>query len=211
MIRTRPEQEGFVMETIVPTRQQALDLLQQYNHSDRLRKHALAVEAAMRYLARKHGQPEESWGIIGLIHDLDYEQFPEQHCTKTAEILRRNRWPEDYVRAAVSHGWGICSDVEPLTDLEKTLYAVDELTGLITAAVLVRPSRSLHDLTAKSVRKKWKDKRFAAGVDRELIEKGAALLGVDLTELITDTIAGMRQAADELGLAGDACGQGETA
>jgi len=187
----------------VPTREEAMALLQEFNQNEGLVKHALAVEAVMRYMARKYGEEEEKWGVIGLIHDLDYEKYPEQHCTKTEAILRERGWPQEYVRAAVSHGWGICTDVEPQTDLEKVLYTIDELTGLIVAAVLVRPSKSILDLTAKSVKKKWKDKRFAAGVDRELIAKGAAMLGVELTDLITDTILGMREAAEELGLKGD--------
>lgn len=187
----------------IPTREEALALLQEFNQNDGLIKHALAVEAVMRYMARQRGEEEEKWGVIGLIHDLDYEKYPEQHCKKTEEILRERGWPEEYVRAAVSHGWGICTDVEPQTDLEKVLYTIDELTGLIVAAVLVRPSKSILDLTAKSVKKKWKDKRFAAGVDRELIQKGAAMLGRELTDLITDTIQGMREAAEELGLQGN--------
>jgi len=167
-------------------------------------KHGLAVEAVMRYMARKNGEDEEKWGVIGLVHDLDYEQFPEEHCRKSEQLLREAGWPEDYVRAVVSHGWGLCSDVEPLSLLEKTLYAVDELTGLVTTAALVRPSRSVLDIEAKSVKKKWKDKRFAAGVNREVIEKGAALLGTDLSQLITDTIMGMRTVAREIGLEGNA-------
>lgn len=192
-----------VMNTHVPTRQEAFELLCRYNSSQSLIKHALAVEAVMRAMARKSGEDEEKWGVIGLVHDLDYEKFPEEHCRKSAEILGEAGWPEDYVRAVVSHGWGICSDVEPLSLLEKTLYAVDELTGLVTTAALVRPSRSVLDMEAGSVKKKWKDKRFAAGVNRGVIEKGAALLGVDLTQLITDTIMGMRTVASEIGLAGN--------
>jgi len=157
----------------------------------------------MRYLANKRGEDQEKWGVIGLIHDLDYEQFPDEHCRKTEEILKDNNWPPEYIRAVVSHGWGLCSDVEPKTDLEKTLYAIDELTGLIAAAALVRPSKSVLDLKAKSVKKKWKDKRFAAGVDRSVILKGAEMLGIDLPDLITDTILGMRSVAAEIGLKGN--------
>ena len=162
------------METRIPTRDEALALLKQYNESQSLINHALAVEAVMRYMARKQGEDEEKWGVIGLIHDLDYEQFPEQHCTKTREILEEQGWPAEYIRAALAHGWGICTDVEPQTDLEKTLYAVDELTGFIVACALVRPSKSVSDLKVKSVMKKWKQPSFAAGVDRQIIEKGAA-------------------------------------
>jgi putative nucleotidyltransferase with HDIG domain len=187
----------------IPTRQEALDLLKKYNQNESLIKHALAVEGVMRYMARKRGKDEQKWGIIGLIHDLDYEQFPDQHCKKTEEILRANNWPEEYIRAAISHGWGICVDVKPESEMEKVLFAVDELTGLVVTTALVRPSKSVLDVEAKSVKKKWKDKRFAAGVNRSVIEKGAEMLGVDLTELITDTIMGMREVAAEIGLKGN--------
>jgi len=191
------------MEAKVPTREEALALLHEYNQSDALRKHALSVEAVMRYIARKRGEDEEKWGIIGLIHDLDYEKYPDQHCVKTREILEEHNWPEEYIRAVVSHGWGICTDVEPKTTLEKTLYTIDELTGLIAASALVRPSKSLLDLTVKSVKKKWKSPAFAAGVDRSLIQKGAEMLGLELTEVIEDTIMGMREVADEIDLKGN--------
>ncbi len=188
------------MNQKVPTREDAWRLLNEYNKSESLIKHALAVEGVMRYFARKLGEDEEMWSVIGLVHDLDYEQFPEQHCKKTEEILKENNWPEDYVRAVISHGWGICTDVEPKTQLEKILYTIDELTGLVVTSALVRPSKSVMDIKAKSVKKKWKDKRFAAGVDRSIIEKGAGMLGMDLTELITDTIMGLRDVAEEIGL-----------
>ena len=188
------------MEERVPTREEAFALLKRYNRSEGLIAHALAVEGVMRYFAPRYGGDPDEWGIIGLVHDLDYEQHPEQHCHKTREILAENQWPESFIRAVMSHGWGICTDVEPRTDLEKVLYAVDELTGLVTAAALVRPSRSVMDLTASSVKKKWKDRRFAAGVDREVIEKGALLLDVDITDLISGTIEGMRDVADQIGL-----------
>jgi predicted hydrolase (HD superfamily) len=191
-----------MMEKIKPTREEALRLLHEYNSSESLRKHAYAVEGVMRYIARKRGEDEEKWGIIGLIHDLDYEKFPDQHCQKTGEILREHNWPEEYVRAAVSHGWGICSAVEPVSDLEKFLYAIDELTGLVVTTALVRPSKSVHDVTVKSVKNKWKDKRFAAGVDRAIIEKGAAMLNLSVEELIEDTIRGMQEVAQAIGLAG---------
>jgi putative nucleotidyltransferase with HDIG domain len=185
-----------------PTREDALELLHEYNQSESLRKHALAVEAVMRYAARKRGEDEEQWGIIGLIHDLDYEQFPDQHCTKTREILEHRGWPEEYIRAAVSHGWGLCTDIQPQTILEKTLYAIDELTGLVATTALIRPSKSVLDVKVKSVKKKWNDKRFAAGVDRAIIERGAEMLGVELSELIEDTIKGMQEVADAIGLKG---------
>jgi predicted hydrolase (HD superfamily) len=172
----------------VPTREEALELLHQYNEGDSLRKHAYAVEGVMRYIARKRGEDEEKWGIIGLIHDLDYERFPDQHCSKTG---------------AVSHGWGRCFDIMPQTDLEKTLYAIDELTGLVVTTALIRPSKSVLDVQIKSVKNKWKDKRFAGGVDRSVVEKGAEMLGVGLDELIGDTIKGMQEVAEAIGLKGN--------
>lgn len=192
-----------MMTDHAPTREEAYALLTEFNQGESLIKHALAVEGVMRYMARKRGEEEEKWGNIGLVHDLDYEKYPEQHCTKSEEILKERGWPEEYIRAVVSHGWGLCSEVKPETDLEKTLYAIDELTGLVVTTALVRPSKSVMDLKAKSVKKKWKDKRFAAGVDRSIIENGAEMLGVELGELITDTIMGMREVAEEIGLKGE--------
>lgn len=186
----------------VPTRLEALELLHKYNESDSLHKHAYAVEGVMRYMARKRGQDEEKWGVIGLIHDLDYEKFPGEHCSKTMDLLQESGWPEEYIRAAISHGWGICTDVMPQTELEKVLYAIDELTGLVVTTALVRPSKSVMDVTVKSVKNKWKDKRFAGGVNREIIEKGAEMLGLPLEELIEDTIKGMQEVAEAIGLKG---------
>ncbi|GAB6143205.1 hydrolase [Desulfocicer niacini] len=191
------------MNSYIPTREDALKLFKQYNKSDSLLRHALSVEGVMGHFAHKFNEDRLPWQVIGLVHDLDYEMYPEDHCTKCREILMENNWPEAYIRAVVSHGWGICSDVEPRTMLEKTLYAVDELTGLVASAALVRPSKSVLDLTAKSVKKKWKDKRFAAGVDRSIIDKGAQMLEMDRTELIIETIAGMRSVAGVIGLQGN--------
>lgn len=188
------------MHQYKPTYDEALSLFKEFNRSESLQKHAYAVEGVMRYMARKSGEDEEKWGIVGLVHDLDYERFPEQHCKKSREILEQRGWPEEHIRAVVSHGWGICSDVEPRTTMEKTLYAVDELTGLVTAVAVIRPSKSVADLEAKSVIKKWKDKSFAAGVNRSVIEKGMAMLGMELTDLISDTILGMRQVAERIDL-----------
>ena len=188
------------MTEIIPAREQALELFKKYNQTESLLKHALAVEGVMKYMAKKAGEDEEKWGIIGLIHDLDYEMYPDQHCKMTEKILRENNWPEEYIRAVLSHGWGLASDVEPVSRLEKTIYAIDELTGLVATSALVRPSRSVLDMEARSVRKKWNDRRFAAGVNREVIEKGAQMLGVTLDELITDCIMGMRDVAEEIGL-----------
>lgn len=186
----------------IPTRQNALDLLYQYNETKSLRKHALAVEATMQHFAKHFGEDEAKWGIIGLIHDLDYEKFPDQHCSMTEKILRENNWPNDYIRAVMSHAWGICTDVKPESLLEKTLYTIDELTGLVTTSALVRPTKSILDMKAKSVKKKWNNKNFAAKIDRSIIERGAEMLEMDLTEIITLTIAGMAKIADKLELDG---------
>ncbi len=196
--------KGGNMEKKKPTREEALALLKKYNKSDALIKHALAVEAVMAHFAEKFGEEDlEKWRVVGLAHDLDYEKYPEEHCSKVREILTDEGWPEDYIRAIQSHGWKICSDVEPQERMEKVLYTIDELTGLIVATVLMRPSRSIMDLTAKSVKKKMKQKSFAAGVDRGIIEEGAQLLGMDLNEVIEETIRGMQNAAAELGLKGE--------
>lgn len=185
-----------------PTREEAFELLKNYNSSESLIKHALAVEAVMRYSARKRGHDEEKWGVIGLIHDLDYEQYPEEHCVMTEKILTENGWPDDYIHAVICHGYGICTDVKPEHEMEKVLYTLDELTGLVVTTALVRPSKSVLDVKVSSVRKKWKDKRFAAGVDRSIIENGAEMLGEELGDLIADTIEGMKEVAADLGLAG---------
>ncbi|HBG15733.1 MAG TPA: hydrolase [Firmicutes bacterium] len=184
-------------------RDEALSLLKEYNQDESLIRHALAVEAVMRHFATLFGEDVEKWGIIGLIHDLDYERYPEEHCSKVKEILMEEGWPEEYIHAVQSHGWGLCSEVEPVHRMEKVLYTIDELTGLITAAALVRPSKSLLDLEVKSVKKKWRDKAFAAGVNREVITEGAERMGMDLNEVIKETIAGMRTVAAEIGLKGN--------
>ncbi|MBI9097509.1 MAG: hydrolase [Spirochaetaceae bacterium] len=188
------------MSVKIPTREEALQLFKQYNKTDGLVKHALSVEAVMRYIAEKLGEDVDQWGIIGLVH---YEMFPEEHCVKCTEILTENNWPQEYIRAVASHGWGICTDIQPESQLEKYLYTIDELTGLVATTALVRPSKSVLDTKVKSVKKKWKDKRFAAGVDRSIIEKGAEILGLEISDVIELTIMGMRTAADEIGLAGD--------
>jgi putative nucleotidyltransferase with HDIG domain len=186
-----------------PTREEALALLKKYNHTDALIKHALAVEAVMAYFAEKYGEEDlEKWRVIGLVHDLDYEQYPEEHCHKTKEILTTEGWPEEYIRAIISHGWKICTDVEPVETMEKVLYTTDELTGLIVATILMRPSKSILDLELSSVKKKYKNKNFAAGVDRNIIEEGAAMLGLSLDEVIQETINAMRAEAAALGLEG---------
>jgi len=190
------------MANTAPNRDKAIELFKKYNKTESLLKHALSVEGVMRYMARKNGEDEEKWGIIGLIHDLDYEMYPEKHCIMTEKILKENNWPYEYIRAVMSHGWGLATDVEPKSLLEKTIYAVDELTGLVATSALVRPSKSVLDMEAKSVKKKWNDKKFAAGVNRSVIEKGAEMLGMPLDNLITDCIMGMREVAKEIGLDG---------
>ena len=190
------------MEPFIPTREDAFALLKKYNTKEGLIRHALAVESVMAHFARRFGEDEEKWRVIGLVHDLDYEMYPDEHCHKCVEMFKEHNWPDEYIRAVISHGWGICTDVEPETNLEKTLYAIDELTGLVASSALVRPTRSILDMKAKSVKKKFKDKRFAAGVDRSVVLKGAELLGMDLSELITETIAGMRPVAEQIGLKG---------
>lgn len=183
----------------MPTREEAFALLSAYN-GDALVTHGLAVEATMRHFATLFGEDPEYWGMVGLLHDLDYEQFPEQHCYKTQEILREKGYEEAFIRAIMSHGWGLCTDVEPLSKLEKTLYGVDELTGLVIACALVRPSRSLQDLEVKSVKKKFKQASFAAGANREVIQKGAHMLGMELDTLIHEVIMALRPIEARLGL-----------
>ena len=187
----------------IPGRNETIELLKKYNKSDFLIRHAYAVEAVMKFFADYYNENVEKWGIIGLIHDLDYEQFPEQHCIMTEKLLKENNWPEDYIYSVISHGWGICTDAEPKHIMEKTLFAIDELTGLIAATALMRPSKSILELKLKSVKKKWKTRSFAAGVDRDLILKGAEMMGMDIDEVITKTIDGMKTAAEEIGLKGE--------
>jgi len=192
------------MSSIIPARSQALELLTEFNSNPSLIRHAVAVEAVMLHFAELLGEADkEKWGVIGLVHDLDYEKYPDLHCRKVREILTERNWPEEYIHAVESHGWKLCSDVEPAERMEKVLYAIDELTGLISAVALLRPSRSLLDLPTKSVKKKWKDKAFAAGVNREVIEAGATSLGMDLDTVIGETIKGMQKVAEELGLKGE--------
>ncbi len=187
----------------IPTREEAWNLLRRYHANDSLIRHALAVEAVMRHFAGLYAPEDvEQWGAIGLVHDLDYEQFADQHCVKVRELLKAEKWPEAWIRAVESHGWELCVPVKPESQLEKILYTIDELTGLITATALLRPSKSVLDLETKSVKKKWKQGNFASGVNREVIEKGADLLGMPLDDIITETILGMRNVAEAIGLRG---------
>ncbi len=176
------------------TRQQAYDLLRKYNQESFHIQHALTVEAVMRWFAQDlgYGDDEEFWGQVGLLHDIDFELYPEQHCVKAPELLRDGGVGEDMIHAIVSHGYGICCDVEPVHQMEKVLFAADELTGLIGAAVKMRPSKSASDLEVSSLKKKFKDKRFAAGCSRDVIQTGADRLGWTLEELMEKTILAMR-------------------
>jgi predicted hydrolase (HD superfamily) len=192
---------------MLPTREETLALVHEYTSSDSLRKHMLAVEAAMRAYAARFEEDGERWGLTGLVHDFDYERYPneahsptEGHPAEGVRILRERGWPDDILEAILGHG--DYTGVPRVSRLARTLYAVDELTGLITATALVRPSRSVHEVDARSVRKKMKDKAFARGIDRDDVVAGAVDLGVDLDEHIDFVIGAMRGAADSLGLAG---------
>ncbi|MDD2447540.1 MAG: HDIG domain-containing protein [Tissierellia bacterium] len=191
------------MSNYIPTREDAYNLLLKYTESDHLIKHALAVEATMAHFAELYGEDIEKWKVIGLIHDLDFDKWPEQHCDMTKEILEEEGWPKDYIRAVLSHGYGLRNDIEPKENVEKVIYTIDELTGLISATALMRPSKSILDLEAKSVKKKFKQKSFAAGVNRDVIENGAKMLGKDLNEITAETIKGMQKVAEEIGLKGE--------
>lgn len=183
----------------MPTREEALALLTSYN-GEALVTHGLAVEAAMRHFAGLSGEEVEYWGMVGLLHDLDYERYPEEHCYKTQEILQDHGYDAAFIRAIMSHGWGMCTDIEPQSKLEKTLYAVDELTGLVIACALVRPSRSVQDLEVKSVKKKFKQPSFAAGANRDVITQGAKMLEMELDALIHEVILALRPVEKQLGL-----------
>ncbi|CDZ74731.1 Metal-dependent phosphohydrolase [Peptoniphilus sp. ING2-D1G] len=188
---------------MIPTREDAMELLLKYNESDALIKHALQVEAAMIHFAKYFGKDVEKYSVVGLAHDLDYEKYPDQHCTMTRQILEEEGWDEEYIRAIVSHGWGLCSDVKPESTMEKTLYTIDELTGIINACCLLRPSKSVLDLSVKSLNKKFKDKKFAAGCDRDVILKGIEMLGIDKNIIFEETIKGLQERAEECGLKGN--------
>src|SRR5687768_4841216 len=195
------------MPATLPTRDEALAILHEFTQSDSLRKHMLAVEASMRAYAEKFGEDPERWGLAGLIHDFDYERWPNQehspttgHPAEGVRLLRERGWPEDILEAILGHAQ--YSGVPRTSRMAKTLFAVDELTGLVTATALVRPSKSVHEVDARSVRKKMKDKAFARGVNRDDVINGAAELGVELDEHITFVIAAMQARADALGLSG---------
>ncbi len=182
------------------TREQAWDLLRAYNQESFHLQHALTVEAAMRWYAEKLGYTDGSldWGIVGLLHDVDFEKYPEEHCVKAVDILREAGADEALIHAVCSHGYGICSDVKPEHQMEKVLFAVDELTGLIGAAAKMRPSKSVQDMEVASLKKKFKDKKFAAGCSRDIIRQGADMLGWSLEELMEQTIQAMRASEEEI-------------
>lgn len=179
-------------------RQEALNLLREYNKEPFHILHGLTVEGTMRYFARELGEDEKYWGTIGLLHDVDFEMYPEEHCKKCVDILKENNLPEDMINSICSHAYGICSDVKPEKQMEKILFATDELTGLIGAAVKMRPSKSSKDLEVSSLKKKFKDKKFAAGCSRDVIKQGAEMLGWELDELFEKTILAMRDCEDSV-------------
>ena len=180
------------------TREEAWELLTEYNQDEFHLLHAQTVENTMRYFARELGcaDEEDFWGIVGLLHDLDFEKYPEEHCIKSQEIMKERGIDEKIIHATASHGYAITVDIKPEHEMEKILYAVDELTGLIGAVVLMRPSKSVQDLTLKSVKKKYKSKNFAAGCSREVIERGADMLGWTLEDLIQRTIDALKTFQD---------------
>ena len=186
------------------TREEALALLRKYNKEPFHIQHGLTVEGVMRWFAKEQGYPEEEefWGIVGLLHDIDFEEYPDRHCIKAPELLREAGVSEEVIHAVCSHGYDLTVDIKPEHDMEKTLYAVDELTGLVWAAALIRPSKSVQDMEVKSLKKKYKTATFAAGCSREVIEKGAAMMEMDLSELMEKTILAMRSCeqsvADEM-------------
>lgn len=184
------------------TREDAWKLLTEYNKDEFHLKHAQVVEGAMRYYARElgYGEEEEFWGIVGLLHDLDFELYPEEHCIKCQEIMKEHGVDARIIRATASHGYQITVDIEPQHPMEKVLYAVDELTGLIGAAAIMRPSKSMMDLELKSLKKKYKSKGFAAGCSREVIERGAGMLGWELDELLMRTIYALRDVEERTGM-----------
>ena len=186
------------------TRDDALSLLKKYNAEPFHIRHGLTVEAVMRLFALKNGGDPDLWGMVGLLHDVDFEKFPERHCLEAPALLAEIGASEDFVRAVCSHAYGSTTDIKPENDMEKTLFAVDELTGLIGAAVLMRPSRSAQDMDLKSLKKKFKDKRFAAGCSRDVIQQGADLMGIGLDQLLSDTLEAYKACEADLNAACEA-------
>ncbi|HRV28031.1 MAG TPA: HD domain-containing protein [Spirochaetia bacterium] len=184
----------------IPSHEVLESIWRRYNTDESLYRHALSVESAMRHFAEKHGEDIDFWSAVGFLHDIDYGTYPHEHLKHTREILSENGFDEQFIHAVLSHGWKLCSDIEPEHIMEKVLYAVDELTGFIAACAYVRPSKSVMDLEVSSVKKKWKTPAFAAGVNRTVIEEGAQMLGMTLEDLIGETIIAMRKDAKKLGL-----------
>lgn len=181
-------------------RQEALELLKKYNKEPFHIQHGLTVEGVMRWYAQNLGYGNEAdyWATVGLLHDIDFELYPDEHCKKAPELLKDGGLSDDFINSVCSHGYGLCSDIEPKHEMEKVLFAVDELTGLIGAAAIMRPSKSVMDMETKSLKKKFKDKRFAAGCSRDVIEQGAERLGVELDKLFADTIEAMRSCEESV-------------
>lgn len=179
-------------------REDAINLLKKYNKEEFHIRHALTVENVMRYFANENGEDEEFWGLVGLLHDIDFEEYPEQHCKKAPELLKEINANEEMIHAICSHGYGICSDIKPEKEMEKILFATDELTGLIWASAKMRPSQSTKDMEVSSLKKKFKDKKFAAGCSRDTIKQGAEQLGWELNELFEKTIFAMRESEDKI-------------
>ena len=173
-------------------RNEAIELLKKYNKEEFHIRHALTVEGVMKYFAKEYGYDEEFWGLVGLLHDIDFEEYPDEHCKKAPELLSEINASDEFVHAVCSHAYGLCSDVEPVHEMEKILFAIDELTGLIGAAAIMRPSKSVQDMELSSLKKKFKDKKFAAGCSRDVIKEGAERLGWELDKLFEQTILAMR-------------------
>ncbi len=187
-----------------PSRDEAWAILTKYVTTDHLQRHVLTVEGVMRHFAPLYNEDPDEWGILGLLHDIDFELYPDEHLQHAPRILREEGFDEEFIRSVVSHGYGICSDTEPVSNAEKVLFTIDELTGLVYACALMRPSKSVMDLEVKSVKKKFKSPAFAANVNRQVIAEGAERLGMPLDDVIRETILGMREIADSIGLAGSA-------
>ena len=182
------------------TRDEAFELFKKYNKEAFHIRHAITLEKVLMWYANKLGYESEKeyWGIVGLLHDIDFELYPDEHCKKAVDLLKEGGVDESVIRSVCSHGYGICSDIKPEHEMEKVLFAVDELTGLINAAALMRPSKSTKDMELKSLKKKFKSKGFAAGCDRDIIKRGAEMLGMELNDLLKDTLEAMKDCEDEI-------------
>ena len=189
----KQKEGGITME-----RTEAMELLKKYNQEPFHIYHALCVEAVMRYFAKKLGHEEEFWGLVGLLHDVDFEKYPEQHCEKAPELLKEKNAPEKMIRAICSHGYGMHNEIKPEHEMEKILYTTDELTGIIFAAAKMRPSKSTKDMELPSLKKKFKDRKFAAGCSRDIIRNGAEMLGWEMDEVLGETLNAMKESEDQI-------------